>query len=107
MLHAEFGGKLGGFAVERNCRASARQARHFAIAPAYAVAPARAQSLHGRFFSREARGVALHAIGLRIAIADFASGEDALYKALAKAFDRLPDARNLCDIDAGADDHNY
>src|SRR5271155_5725427 len=78
MLHAQLGGDLAGFSVESDGRTSTRQARHFAIPPADAVAPARAQSLHRRFFSREASGVALGAVGLGIAVVDFARGVDAL-----------------------------
>src|SRR5271156_5812063 len=82
ILHAESGGKLCCLSMKRNRRAPARQACDFAIAPAHAVA--------------------LHAFGLRIAIADPARRKNALYKAIAKAFDRLPDARDLRDIDACA-----
>jgi hypothetical protein len=69
------------------------------------MAPARAQSLHGRFLGGEACGATLFAIGLRLAIADFPCRIDALQKAVAKARDRLPGARNLRNIDTRADDY--
>jgi hypothetical protein len=107
ILHAQPGGNLAGFSVKSDRRTSARQAHNFAIPPAHAVAPARAQSLHRRFFGGETRGVALHPVCLRVAVASFARRINALQKAVAKAFDRLPDARNLRDVDACADDHIF
>src|ERR1700683_1116293 len=88
-------------------RASAGHARDFAIAPAHAVAPTRAQSLHRRFFGGEARSIALHAVGLGVAIADFALCIDSLQKTIAEARNRLPDARNFGDVNACADDHIF
>src|ERR1035438_6849325 len=107
VFDAQPGGELSGFAVKRNARTSARQAHHFAIAPAHAVVPTRAQSFHRRLLGREAGGVTLRTIRLRIAILDFSYREDAPQKTIAEALDRLPNARNLRNINACADDHSF
>src|ERR1700676_2117105 len=102
--HAQLRRKLAGFSVKRDRRSTARHADNFTILPAHAVIPSRPQGFHGRFLSSETRGIALHAVGFGIAIAPFTRSINALQKALAKAFDRLPNARNLCDVNASAND---
>src|SRR5580658_3939143 len=89
VLHAQPRCDLAGFSMKSHGRTSTRQARHFAILPAHAMAPARAQSLHRRFFRGEACGIALGAVDLGITVADFARCIDAMQKAIAKARDRL------------------
>jgi len=105
VLDAQLPGKLSGFTMKGDSRTTAGLANNFAIPPAHAVAPTRAQSLHRRFFRREARGVALDAVCLGVAIADFARRKDSLQKPVAKARNRLPDAWDLRNVNACADDH--
>src|ERR1700691_6074526 len=77
VLHAQAGGYLTGSPVKSNGRAAAGHADYFAIAPAYAVAPAGAQGFHRGFFGGEACGITLDAVGLGVAVADFARRVDA------------------------------
>src|SRR5712691_10224302 len=105
ILHAQLGGELARLSMKCHGGAPARQAQDFTIAPAHAVIPACAQGLHSRFFRGKAGGVALHAVCFGIAVAPFALRVDAPQKAIAKAFNRLPNARNLRDVDACANNH--
>jgi hypothetical protein len=83
----------------------ARHADDFAISPAHAMIPARAERLHRRFFGGEPCGITLHSIRLGIAVTALARGKDPLQKSFSEAINRLPDARDLSDIDACADNH--
>ena len=87
-------------------RTASGHAGDFAIAPAHAVIPAGAESLHGGFFGGEARGIALEAIRLGIAIANLSRSVDALQKAVPEALDGLADAGDFGDVDARAYDHS-
>ena len=105
VFRAEFGGDGRRLTVKLNSGTLPFRSHHFDIAPADAATPSRAQRLHRGFFGGEARGIAFTAAGSSFAITDFAFGEDAKKKAVAKAFDALADARNLGDVNSGADDH--
>src|SRR5436305_4331431 len=106
IFDSELGGELSGLAVESHCGASSGHTDNFAVAPAHSVIPAGAERFHGRFFGRESRRIALHAIRFRVAVTDFSGREDALEKSDAKALNGLADARNFSDIDTSADNHD-
>src|SRR5579863_2055153 len=91
--------------MESHGRASAGQARDFAVAPADAMIPASAQSLHRGFLGGETRCITLETIGLGIAVENFSRGEDALQKTVPEALNGLADAGNFGDVDACAYDH--
>src|SRR5204863_1203063 len=78
---------------------------HLDITPAHAMIPACPQRFHPSFFGREARGIALHPICLRLAIANFTFGKNALENTLSVTLDRLSYARNFGNVDARTDDH--
>src|SRR5258708_1870986 len=69
--------------------------------------PSRPQSLHRRLLRSETCGVAFYAICFGFAIPPFAIRVNARQKAIAKSFDRLPDARNFRDIDASPNNHIF
>src|ERR1700690_2895560 len=96
-------GELGRLAVESDGGPASGLTGDFNIAPANAVAPTGAESLHAGFFGGEAGRVALHAVGLGVAIANLAFGEHAVEEAGAMARQRVRDARNLRNVDPGAD----
>src|ERR1700729_2290298 len=77
VLYSQSGGNFGGRSVKGDGRTAARQAHDLAIAPAHAMIPARAQSLHGCLFGGEARGITFRAVCLRVAVVDFAGGVNA------------------------------
>src|SRR5205807_3078307 len=86
-------------------RTPSRHPNHFTIAPAHPVIPSRAQRLHRRFLRRKPRRVSLHAVRLRITVANFALGKDSPYKAISEALDGVANAGNFSDVDASANDH--
>src|SRR5579863_3336001 len=100
MFHSEPRRNLARLPVKIHRRTPTRQACALAIPPANPVAPTRAQSLHRRFFRREARRVALHPVRLGIAITNFSLGINAPQKSIAKAFNRSPHSRDLLYINA-------
>jgi len=67
--------------------------------------PSGAESFHGSFLGSEARSIAFDAIRFGIAITHLAGSEDALEEAMTEPFDGVPDAGNLGDVNANADDH--
>src|SRR5579864_2721360 len=105
VFDAELCSEFSRLAVERHRRTPSRHTHDFTVTPPHAVVPSCTERLHRRFFRGEASGVTLDAVGLRIAVANLARGEDALEKAAAETLDRLADARNLSDVDPGANDH--
>src|ERR1700727_2610466 len=107
VLYSQPGGTVGGCSVKGDGRTAARQAHDLAIAPAHAMIPARTQGLHGCLFGGKARRITFRAVCLRVAVVDFAGGINALHKAVSEAFDRSPDASNLRNINACADNHGF
>src|ERR1700722_15263707 len=107
VLHAQLRREFVGFSMKRHCRPSTWHADGFTILPPHPMIPSRPQSFHGRFLRCEAGSIAFDAVGFGIAIAPFPLRINTIQKAIAKAFDRLPDARNLCDVDACANDHIF
>ncbi len=102
---AEPGCELSGFAMESNGRPASGFAAHFHVTPAHTVVPACAESLHGSFLSCKARGVTLHAVGLRFTVTDFAFGEDSMQETIAMTRYGLSNARDFRDVNSGPDDH--
>src|SRR3984885_103000 len=102
----ELGGELRGLTVECNGWAPSGLAAHFDVPPRDSVIPARTDGFHRGFFSGKARGIALDAVGLGIAVADLTLGKDPAQKAVAEASDRRFDAWHFRDIDAAADNHS-
>src|SRR5208283_3362975 len=78
---------------------------HFDIAPADAVTPSRAERLHSGFLGGKARGIAFKAARFSFAVTDFAVGENAAKKAVAKALNAFADAGNFGDVHSGAQNH--
>src|SRR5450432_846141 len=105
ILHSQLRGEFPSLPVKGHGRPPSRHPRDFTIAPPHAMIPARAQRLHRSFLGGEARGVTLEAVSLGIAVANLSRREDALQKAVPKALNGLPDARNFSDVDARAYDH--
>src|SRR6266849_10061579 len=102
---AQSGCELGGLAVEGNGGAASGLAAHFNIAPTHPVVPTRAEGFHSCFLGRETRRVTLHAVGLRLAVADLALGVDSLQKAIAEARERRRNPWDFGNVNAGANDH--
>src|SRR5450432_3345006 len=102
---AKLGSEFGSLTVEGHRGAASGLTSHFDIPPADAVVPSRAEGFHGRFFGCEARGIALHAIGLRLTISDFAFGVDAPQEAVAETRYGFSNARHFRDFDSAANDH--
>jgi len=105
VVRAEFGRDSCGLAVKLKGRTLPFRAHHFDIAPADAVTPSRAQSLHRGFFGSKARGIAFKAAGFLFAVTDFTVGEDAPKKSVAKSLDASADARNFSDVNPGAENN--
>ncbi len=82
---AEPCGKLSRLAVKGDRGSASGLARDLNVTPAYAMVPAGAERLHGRFLGGEAGGVAFHPVSLGIAVADFAFSENTVKKAVAMA----------------------
>lgn len=64
-----------------------------------------AEGFGSSFFGGKAGGETLDSTGSGAAIRDFVAGEYALEKAVAVALNGARDARNLDEVDAGADQH--
>src|SRR6266852_4054857 len=86
-------------------RTPSRHPNYFTIAPAHPVIPSRAQRLHRRFLRSKSRRIALDAICLGIAIANFALSKNSPYKAISEALNGVANAGNFGDVDASANDH--
>lgn len=91
--------------VKLNGRTLPFWAHHFDIAPPDTAAPSRTERLHSGFLGGEARGIAFKAAGSLFAITDFALGENAAKKAVAKPLDAFADAMNFGDVNPGAENH--
>ena len=105
ILHAELVGDLACGAFEVQSGFAARFARHFNIAPSHAAPPAGPECLHGSFFGRKARGVALEFVLVVFAIGYFARGIDALEKRSAMARDGRADPVDFRNVQAKSNDH--
>lgn len=105
VIHSQFLRELGRHAVEHDRRTSPGLPLNLDVAPAYAVIPSSTQRFHARFLGGKTSREPFHAVGFRLAIADFSLGEDALQKTVTKALDRGSHARHFDDIDAGSYDH--
>src|SRR5208282_1469102 len=105
VLGAELGGDGRRLTVKLKSGTLPFRPHHFDIAPADAATPSRTQRLHPGLLGGEARGIAFKAAGSSFAITDFAFGEDATKKAVAKPFDALADARNFGDVNPCAENH--
>src|SRR6201986_1731504 len=73
---AELGSDGGGLPVKLQGGALAFRPDNFDIPPAHAMAPAGADGLHARFLGGEARGIALKASDLGLAVTNFALSEN-------------------------------
>src|SRR5271166_3334731 len=91
--------------VECHGRTSARNSCDLHILPGDAAAPAGADGLHSGLFGGEASGVALCLVRLRLAVADFVRSENPLQKSPPEALYGGGDPVDLCDVNAGSDDH--
>src|SRR5437667_4070079 len=91
--------------MKKNRGSASGLAAHLHVAPAHSVVPAGAERLHCRLFSGESGSVTLHAIRLRIAIANLAVSKDSSHEALTKPHNGLRDAGNLRYVNAGANNH--
>src|SRR5262245_52967762 len=98
---------LGRGAMEKHSRPATRQARDLHVLPRDAQVQTGADRLGGRLFRGKASSESLDGVLLRLAVLDLGGRVDAAEEALAKAFDSLRDARDLADVDARADDHQY
>ncbi len=105
IFRAEPGCDGGSLPVKLNGGTLALGPHHLNIAPADAVTPSCTERLHASLFGGEACGIALAAVGSSFAISNFASGEDALKKSVAKALDAFADAGNFGDVHSRAQDH--
>src|SRR5579862_49787 len=103
--NAELSGKFTGPTMESNRRTPPRRSGNLTITPANAMIPARSQRLHRGLFRRKARRIPFNSIGLRVAVFPLALGKNALQETLPEAFDRMPDARDLRNVDACTDNH--
>jgi hypothetical protein len=104
-LSAQFVEPLLRFSVKLKLRLLSGQANDFHVAPANAAALARAQRFHAGFFGRESRGKMLDGSRLRLAVGDFAGGEQPIEKTFAVTLHRLLESRNFDQVNANADDH--
>src|ERR1700722_1683253 len=102
---AQFGGDRRSLAVKLNGRALCLRTNYFYVAPAHAVAPARAERFHAGFFGGEARGIAFERGDFLFAVSNFALGENAAQKTVPETLDALTDARNFGDVHTSADNH--
>jgi len=76
----------------------------FDVAPEHALRVPRAERLHGRLFRREAASEMNRRHPSPLAVRDFAFGEDAVQKAVAVAFNRGGNARNIRGVETETDD---
>src|SRR5437763_3967574 len=88
-----------------NAWPAAGHAYYLAVYPAHTVVPPGTESFHCRFFGCKASGVPLHPVRFAVAVALLARSEDTIQKSSSEALDGVPNARNFCDIDPRADDH--
>jgi hypothetical protein len=104
--HAAASRDLGGLAVHDETRRPVGGGQDLEVTPCHSPAPPRAERLHRRFLRREARGVAREtSAAARLAILLLRGREDALAEAAAaRTFERAPDALDVAQIDAEADD---
>lgn len=102
---SELLGKFGGFSVEDNRGATSGLALHLDIAPPHTAVPAGTKRLHTRFLGGKAGGEALDAIGLGLAIANFALGKNPLQKSFTKTLNGGGHTRNFDNVDPGPYDH--
>src|SRR3954454_18733311 len=105
ILHAQLRGKLLRLTMKMNGWTPSGQAHDLAIAPAHAVVPAGSKRLHRRFLRGKACGIALCSIGFGIAVAPLPCRIHAFQETLPKAFYRLLNTWDFCDIDSRANDH--
>jgi len=97
--------EFASFVVKGNRRPATGCSSYFYVLPGNTPVPPRADGFHRGLLGGEARGVAFYFVGFRLAVADFFRGEDAFQESSPEAIDGGGDARNFCDINAGADDH--
>src|SRR5579863_2254764 len=97
--------ELRSLAMKRDGGTAARLTADFNVAPGDSMIPAGPDGFHRSFFRGKARGIALHAVGLRFAIADLGLGKDSANEAVAEPFDGCFDARYFRYVDACADNH--
>src|ERR1700689_3996420 len=105
ILRAQLSRNRRRFAMKLQRGTLALRAHHFDITPADAATPSRAQRLHPGFLRSEARGISFTAVGLPLAITDFAGSEDALQETVAKPFDAIAYAGHFGDVYSRANDH--
>src|SRR3954451_11507137 len=105
ILDAQLRGKLLRLTMKLDCWTPSGQAHDLAIAPAHTVVPAGSKRLHRRFLRRKACGIALCSIGFGIAVAPLPCRIHAFQETLPKAFYRLLNTWDFCDIDSRANDH--
>src|SRR5579859_1122913 len=91
--------------MELQARSATRLARHLNLQPGNAVTDARAKRLGCRLLGGKTGCEALGGIFLAQAIGLLARRENAVQKAVAKAGNRLLDARHFRQIDSGSNEH--
>src|SRR6185437_3772936 len=98
-------GDFCGASVELDAGTSTGFADDFDLQPAHAMADTGSQGFRSRFLGGKAGGKTLGGIALAQAVCLLCRGVDTIEEALAKAFHRLLNARNLNQVNAAADDH--
>ncbi len=106
MVYTHGKGALGCAPSEMQSWPLARLAADFNLCPGNTAGDSCAESLGCGLLGAEAGGKALVCIvQLTAAVGDLVRGKDTVNKAIAIALNRLPDARNLHQVGAGAKDH--
>lgn len=95
-----------GAAVEFEAGRTVR-AHHFDVTPPHLRRVPRAKGFHRRFLRSEASGKMSSRLAATLAVGDLTLGEDPLDEALAVAFNRAGDARDVRRVEAEADDGGH